>query len=714
MNEYRDMNQMKLKTYIKNKILVLDGAIGTVIRELNLSESDFRGSRFADFPHQQKENIDLLSVTQPHIIKNIHCRYLDAGANIIGTNTFNANEISMAGYNMQGLVYEMNYQSARLAVETAKQYNSDNRPRFVAGVIGPTLHLTAGEGKSSVNSSGDEADFHTYLLAYEKQVKALADGGVDLFLVETVTDPLIAKAAVHAIEKYSAVISRDIPVMISAAVNSEGVLYSGKTIQDFIEAFSGYSLFSAGLNCCPVTEESISALKMLSGNLPFYTSFHPCSEMPGDESGKEVTPEWVAAITEEVCGMGLVNIIGGCCGFTPEHIAAVSKVVRKHPARNPIVPEKADVSPCSEGVGISKPLFEKPDSPAELQPDKKVVLTGKGGKKRNYFTLLEAREKRYKPDWESEKPVKPQFQGVKVLDEFPLEEITKFIDWTSFFNGWGMKGKYPDIMRTGDKGREARRIFREAGDMLDEIIENSLVRAKGVIGLFPANSAGDDIIVFRDESRREPLIVLPMLRQQRIFKNNPWQYSLSDYVAPLSSGIPDYIGAYSATAGLGADKPVDHYSENGDHYESIMFRFVCDRLTEAFAEILHLKVRKEFWGYSRYENAGVNDLLKGKFEGIRPAPGYPSCPDHLLKKHIFTLLGGEKNTGIGLTSSYAMNPASSTAGFYFGYKKAKYFGVGKVLRDQVEDYAERMGLNPGEAEKWLGPVLNYKVPAEKQ
>ncbi len=705
---------MKLKTYIKNKILVLDGAMGTMIQKLDMNESDFRGSRFADFPHQQKGNNDLLSVTQPHIIKNIHCRYLDAGANIIGTNTFNANEISMAGYNMEGLVYEMNYQSARLAVETAKQYHSGNRPRFVAGVIGPTSHLTAGEGKSSVNSSGNEAVFNTYLLAYEKQVKALADGGVDLFLVETVTDPLIAKAAVHAIEKYSAVISRDIPVMISATVDREGVLPSGKTISDFIGAFSGYSVFSVGINCFPGTGGAVSYLKMLSDNLPFYTSFHPCSELPGEKSKTTFTPELVAAMTEELCDMGLVNIVGGCCGFAPEHIAAVSEVVRKYPARKPPPGEKEGISPGSKGVGISNPLFEKPDSKAEFQPDKKVVLTGKGSKKRNYFTLPEAREKRYKPDWESEKPVKPQFLGVKVLDEYPLEEIARCIDWTSFFNGWGMKGKYPDIMRSGDKGREARRIFREAGHMLDEIIENSLVRAKGVVGLFPANSAGDDIIVFSDESRREPLMVLPMLRQQKIYKNNPWQYSLSDYIAPLSSGIPDYIGAYSATAGLGADKPVDRYSENGDHYESIMFRFVCDRLTEAFAEILHLKVRREYWGYSRYESTGVNDLLKGKFAGIRPAPGYPSCPDHLLKKHIFSLLGGEKNTGIALTSSYAMNPASSTTGFYFGYKKAKYFGIGKVLRDQAEDYAERMGLTTEEAEKWLGPVLNYNVTVEKQ
>ncbi len=695
---------MELETYIKNKILVLDGAIGTAIQELDLTEADFRGARFIDFPCGQKGNHDILSITRPQIIKNIHCRYLDAGAAVIGTNTFNANNLSQSNFHMQGLVYEMNYQSARLAVETARQYHTDSRPRFVAGVIGPAYFSSNEGGQPGSNSKC----FETFLNAYEQQIKGLAEGGVDLFLVETVTDPIIAKAAIQSIKKYCQVLSRDIPVMISASIDLEGRLPSGKTISDFIDVVSGYPVFSAGLNCCPGTYEITRYLKLLSSNLTRYTSFHPFSGLPGKEGKHNLSPVQFARMAEEVCGMGLVNIIGGCCGTTPEHIEAVSQVVRKYPPRKPPVNIKKG-SPGVKGVEITSPLSNNNlKNRAASQAVSKFQFSDTPGRKGNYLSIREAREKRYQPDWEAEKPVKPGFLGVKVLDSYPLEEIKKHIDWTSFFNGWGMKGKYPEILRTGEKGREARRIFREAGDMLEEIIKRSLVRAKGVIGLYPANSAGDDIIVFKDESRKEPLMVLPMLRQQRIYKNQSRQYCLSDYMAPLSSGIPDYIGTYSVTAGLGADKPVDSYSENGDHYESIMFRFVCDRLTEAFAEILHMKVRKEYWGYSRDENTGINDLLKGKFPGIRPAPGYPSCPDHLLKKHIFTMLGGEENTEITLTTSYAMSPASSTTGFYFGYRKAKYFGVGKVLRDQVEDYAERMGLSAEETERWLGSLLGYK------
>lgn len=304
---------------------------------------------------------------------------------------------------------------------------------------------------------------------------------------------------------------------------------------------------------------------------------------------------------------------------------------------------------------------------------------------------------------------KPNYIGIRVFKNYSLESLIEYINWAPFFHGWGMKGKFPEILYSQTKGKEAKRIFQEAKDLLYEIINNKLVSARGVMGIFPANTENDDIVVFKDEKREKPIMALPMLRQQKASSANNKYLSLSDFIAPKASNINDYIGAFTVSAGIDSDNFVDEFKKEGDHYNSIMFRLLCDRLTEAFVEQLHEKVRKEFWGYSKNEQLDKEDLFKEKFDGIRPAPGYPACPDHTLKGKIFDLLDVTKNTGISLTPSYAMHPASTVTGFFIANPGAKYFGVGKINKDQVIDYAKRMGWQINEAEKWLSPVLNYNT-----
>jgi len=326
---------------------------------------------------------------------------------------------------------------------------------------------------------------------------------------------------------------------------------------------------------------------------------------------------------------------------------------------------------------------------------------------RKYFPLGEARKHAPKVAF-APNITTPQMKGVRAVVDFPLQPLRDYIDWTPFFHGWGMKGKYPEILHSEKKGKEAGRIFDEANALLDDINRNRLVKANGVFGIFPANSDGDDILIYEDEKRHSVKDILPMLRQQKAGSNSDTFWSLSDFVAPAESKTSDYIGAFAVSAGIDSDYYVNEFKQQGDHYNSIMFRLVCDRLTEAFAERLHEMVRKDYWGYDRGENLSREQLVKEKFDGIRPAPGYPACPDHTLKGKIFELLDATRNTGIKLTSSYAMHPASAVTGFYFAHPQAKYFGIGKIDKDQVSDYARRMGWNLSEAEKWLAPRLKYK------
>ncbi len=318
--------------------------------------------------------------------------------------------------------------------------------------------------------------------------------------------------------------------------------------------------------------------------------------------------------------------------------------------------------------------------------------------KTGFLSLKEARKRRYR--YNSEKPVKPKMLGTKEFKDFDIGQLRSYIDWTPFFHGWGLKGKYPSIFEKERVGNEAERLFKEANAMLDDIEKNKIIKPKGIIGIFPANSREDDVLVFKDDERKKIVMEIPMLRQQQL-KNDGYTLSLADFIAPVDSGIKDYFGGFAVTTGIGIEKYVQRFKENGDSYKSIMFRLIADRLVEAAAEIMHEWVRKKYWGYVPDENLGIEELIKGKYKGIRPAVGYPACPDHSLKKYLFELMNVEDRIGISLTDIYAMKPASSVSGFYLAHNASRYFGIGKIGKDQVNDYADRTGLDVEKAEKWL-------------
>lgn len=317
------------------------------------------------------------------------------------------------------------------------------------------------------------------------------------------------------------------------------------------------------------------------------------------------------------------------------------------------------------------------------------------------LSLEEARKRKYQI--KDKKPVKPKLLGTKEFNEFDfdIDQLEKYIDWSPFFHGWGLKGKYPSILQKEHIGKEAEKLFKEAKTMLEDFKKNNIIKPKGVIGIFPANSKNDDIIVYKDDDRKEIIKKIPMLRQQEVKDENGYTLSLADFLASSESGIKDYIGGFAVTTGIGVEKYIDEYKENNNGYESIMFRLLTDRMVEAAAEFMHEKVRTEYWGYDPDENMSAEDLFNNKYKGIRPAIGYPTCPEHSLKKQLFELLNAEQITGISLTEIYAMNPASSVSGFYFANNEAKFFGVGKIGEDQLIDYANRSGLGIEETKKML-------------
>ena len=351
---------------------------------------------------------------------------------------------------------------------------------------------------------------------------------------------------------------------------------------------------------------------------------------------------------------------------------------------------------------------------------------------KNYLSIDQARAKSSGIDWTGFKAKKPSFLGVKYFEDYSLEEIAKYIDWTPFFSTWQLSGKYPRIFDNEVVGKEAKKLFDDAQALLKEIIANKSLQAKAALGFFPANSLGDDIILHdyvekalevacekhgshqqvsyeihtKDESSDKSQW-LHHLRQQGQKASTLPNRCLSDFVAPLNSGETDYIGAFAVTTGLGIEALLDKYEKEHDDYNSIMVKALADRLAEAFAELLHERVRREYWGYASEETLSNEDLIAEKYQGIRPAPGYPACPDHTEKKRLFELLDAEKQIGIQLTESYAMYPASAVSGFYFSHPESTYFGLGKIAKDQVTDYAKRKGMSLDDVERWLSPVLNY-------
>jgi len=1216
---------------LQKRVLVLDGAMGSLIQDYKLEEKDYRGDRFKDFPFDLKGNNDLLSLTQPQIIEEIHKQYLEAGADIIETNTFNANSISLADYHMEDLAKEMNIASASIAKKSADKFTQLNplKPRFVAGSIGPTNKTTS--LSPDVNDPGYRAASYDDLYqAYKVQAMGLIEGGVDMLLIETIFDTLNAKAAIMAVSDAMNEMGKELPVMVSGTItDASGRTLSGQTTEAFLNSISHIKLLTVGLNCALGAKDLRPYIEELANKAPFYTSVYPNAGLPNQFGEYDESPEYMAGLLKDFTDHKFANIIGGCCGTTPDHIREFVKVAeqakpREIPAndhhlklsgleplmvfsgsnfinigertnvsgstkfarlireekyeealsiarqqvengaqvidinmddamldaeaamvkflnliaaepdiaRVPImidsskwsviesglkciqgkaivnsislkegekefkdharkirlygaatvvmafdeegqaasferkieisqraykilteeinfppediifdpniltvatgmdehnnyavdfikatqwikenlpyakisggisnlsfsfrgnntvreamhsaflyhaikagldmgivnagmlqvyddipkdllslvqdvilnrrkdaterliayaekvkdsgttiikkdewrnepvndrlkhalvkgivdfieddveearknysrslhviegplmdgmnvvgdlfgegkmflpqvvksarvmkkavakllpyieeeqgsegkvqsagkvvmatvkgdvhdigknivgvvlacnnfevvdlgvmVPaekilkavkdEKADllglsglitpsleemvhvakemersgldiplliggattseihtavkiepnysapvvhVRDASKGVGVSAKLISKQakDAYAEEVRKKYSSLRTKHEQRKtetNYITYQKAIENKLKIDWKQEDIYQPSFTGNKYFDDYDLAEIQKYIDWTFFFHAWKINGKYPDIFKDPVKGGEAQKLFDDANEMLDLIINEKRLTAKGVIGFYPANSTGEDLEVFRDENNKEAFTKFRFLRNQQQKKKGIPNLSLADFVAPQSAGFNDYIGGFAVTAGTGLEKWTSKYESDHDDYSSIMMKVLADRLAEAFAELMHEKVRKEYWSYQPNENLEPVDLLKEKYQGIRPAPGYPACPEHSEKKALFQLLDAEKKVGIKLTENFAMYPAASVSGFYFAHPLAQYFNVGKISEDQVKDYAERKNESQDQIEKWLNVNLNYK------
>ncbi|GAB5395169.1 methionine synthase [Alteromonas sp. BZK5] len=368
----------------------------------------------------------------------------------------------------------------------------------------------------------------------------------------------------------------------------------------------------------------------------------------------------------------------------------------------------AYVPNASRAVGVCQRLLNKTSRDIyaqELAKEYDTVREQHARKKPRSkpVTLEQARENAFKPDFTT-LPVKPANLGVTPVTA-DLATLRNYIDWTPFFLTWSLAGKYPRILEDEVVGEQAKSLFNDANAMLDKIIEENSLQAKGVIGLFPANRVNDDVEIYTDESRNQIQGVAHHLRQQTL-KDKFANYCLADFVAEKSSGINDYVGAFAVTGGIGEDELADSYIQTGDDYNGIMVKAVADRLAEAFAEYLHEQVRKHYWGYAADESLSNEELIREKYQGIRPAPGYAACPEHTEKQLIWDLLSAEQHTGMKLTESYAMWPGASVSGWYFAHPDAKYFAVAKIQADQVEDYATRKGWTLEEAEKWLGPNLS--------
>ncbi len=368
---------------------------------------------------------------------------------------------------------------------------------------------------------------------------------------------------------------------------------------------------------------------------------------------------------------------------------------------------------ASRAVGVAGNLRSdslRDDYVAGVRAEYLDVRTQRGSRKaeERHQSIAAARKNRLAVDWAATRPPKPCFLGTRNLDDYPLEELVPLIDWTPFFQTWELSGHYPAILEDPVRGPAATSLFRDAGVLLQQIIRERLLRARGVFGFFPANSVGDDIEVYADLSRVEKKTVIHSIRQQMIKPPGRPNLALADFVAPRETGVPDYIGAFAVTTGVGIEALVERFEAAHDDYNAILTKALADRLAEAFAELLHQRVRREFWGYAPDEALDNEGLIKERYQGIRPAPGYPACPDHTEKRILFDLLGAEKGAGIVLTESFAMLPAASVSGYYFWHPQSQYFGVGKIERDQVEDYAHRKGMDIAAVERWLSPNLKYE------
>lgn len=1213
---------------LKERILIIDGAMGTMIQRHKLDEKAYRGKEFAKFAHDLKGNNELLSLTQPQIIEEIHAAYLNAGADIIETNTFGANAVSQADYKLESKVYEMNLASAKIARRTADEYTRKNplKPRFVAGAIGPTTKTAT--ISPDVNDPGFRSiTFDQLVEAYFEQTRGLVDGGVDFLLVETIFDTLNAKAALYAIDVYCDKIGKQIPIMISGTItDASGRTLSGQTLPAFWISVAHARPLAIGLNCALGAKEMRPYIEELSNLADCYVCCYPNAGLPNQFGGYDQTPAEMAKLVRDFAQSGFVNILGGCCGTTPEHIQAIAEAVKDIKPRalreKPVYPcfsgleplvvrensnfinagertnvtgskkfaklildgnyeealavarqqvengaqaidinmdeamldsqkamvtflnlvasepdiakvpimvdsskwsviaaglrcvqgksivnsislkegeesfkkqarevrrlgaatvvmafdekgqadtlqrrvdickraykilteeigfppqdiifdpnifavatgieehnsyavdfieatraikkacphclisggvsnvsfsfrgndpvreamhsvflyhaikagmdmgivnagmiavydeipkdllervedvilnrrpdaterlvafaetvkaggkkEKEDLAwrkepvekrlshalvkgivdfieedvdearkktkrpldviegPLMDGMNVVGDLFgsgkmflpqvvksarvmkkavayltpyiekdqqgggkfagtivmatvkgdvhdigknivgvvlgcnnykiidlgvmvpaakiletaqkEKADmiglsgliTPSldemvhiaqEMErqefklplliggattsvnhtavkiapqyhepvvhvkdasrsvaivsglkdPKQKEKFAAKTAKeyeelrkqfaaqqsRQKFLTLSEARAKALKSPWKKMAIIKPARLGTSVFADYNLAEIAGNIDWTPFFPTWELKGKYPKIFQDPKIGKEARKLFDDAQELLKDVVKKKLLKAKGVVGLFAANSVGDDIEVYADNSRKKVAAVFHTLRQQQERQDGREYIALSDYIAPKDSGIVDYIGGFALTSEIGIEPLVKGFAKDHDDYRIIMIKALADRLAEAFAELLHERVRKEIWGYAKDENLTLEEKIAAKYQGIRPAMGYPCQPDHTEKMALFDILEATKNAGVSLTESYAMLPAASVSGIYFAHPEAKYFNLGYLAKDQIQDYARRKNISVTEVEKWLGPWLGY-------
>jgi 5-methyltetrahydrofolate--homocysteine methyltransferase len=372
------------------------------------------------------------------------------------------------------------------------------------------------------------------------------------------------------------------------------------------------------------------------------------------------------------------------------------------------------VKDASRAVGVAQSLLSQEHRSgfaAGVKADYALKREQHKGRKAREASLSLAEARRNKPslEWAFYTPPVPTFLGTRTFADYPLAELAERIDWTPFFQTWELKGRFPRILDDAVVGEQARQLYQDAQAMLERIIRQNWLAARAVIGFFPANQvADDDIEIYPDDSRRRVLTTLHHLRQQTRRPAGKPNRCLADFVAPKAGGTADYLGAFAVTAGLGIDERVAAFERDHDDYRAILLKALADRLAEAFAERLHERVRREFWAYAPDEALDNEALIEERYRGIRPAPGYPACPDHTEKGLLWRLLDVDRNAAIQLTESFAMMPAASVSGWYFAHPEARYFGLGKIERDQVEDYARRKGMTLPEAERWLGPQLGYE------
>jgi 5-methyltetrahydrofolate--homocysteine methyltransferase len=403
-------------------------------------------------------------------------------------------------------------------------------------------------------------------------------------------------------------------------------------------------------------------------------------------------------------GFEIPLLIGGAT-TSPAHTSV--KIAPQY--KSPVI----YVKDASRSVGVCQTL-STPTSRAEfllkISEDHEKRREQHAGKKVKApeYSIAQARANKRRIDWAGYSPAQPRAPGITVFDNYPLKELLGYIDWMPFFNAWEFTGKFPDVLSDPVKGDAASNLYADARRMLKQVISESWLKVRAVVGLFPANSVGDDVEVYSDENRSEVIATLSFLRQQKGKPPGQPHECLADYIAPKSSGVRDHIGGFAVTAGLGIEEHLARFERGHDDYSSIMLKALADRFAEACAEHFHERVRREHWGYAAQESLTNVQLIREEYKGIRPAPGYPACPDHTEKAKLFKLLDAEKNTGIKLTESFAMFPTAAVSGWYFSHPDVRYFGIGKIDKDQVAEYAARKGMELGEMERWLSPNLGYE------